>query len=74
MLEKHQFPDGVDPYVEKGNPASGLLWGILPEKIGKRGEGDNHVQAYNFRLTLTHDPTNRIPITAHKPENYDPKR
>ncbi len=74
MLNKHQFPDGVDPYVEKGKPASGLLWGIMPEKMGNRGEGDNHVQAYNFRLTLTHDPANRIPITALRPANYDPKR
>jgi hypothetical protein len=30
------------------------------------------VQAYNFRLCLTNDPANRIPITA--PPGYDPKR
>ena len=69
MLDKHQFPDGVDPYKEKGNPKSGLLYGISPLPMGKKGEADNHVQAYNFRITMTNDPANRIPIT--RPERYD---
>ena len=72
MLDKHQFPDGVDPYREKGNPRSGLLYGISKEPMGRQGEGDKHVQAYNFRMTLTNDPANRIPIT--KPERYDPTK
>lgn len=72
MREYHQFPDGVDPYKEKGNPKSGLLYGILKGKMGPAGIGDKEVQAYNFRITLTSDPTNMIPIT--KPENYDPSR
>lgn len=74
MLNKHQFPDGVDPYKVKGDPSSGLLWGILPDEVGQTGQGDSHVQAYNFRLTLTHDPSNRIPITDTKPDNYDPSK
>lgn len=64
MLDKHQFPDGVDPYREKGNPESGLLWGIMKGDMGKTGEGDKRVQAYNFRITMTNDPHNRIPITG----------
>ena len=28
LRDKHQFPDGIDPYKTKGNPESGLLWGI----------------------------------------------
>lgn len=72
MRAKHQFPDGVDPYVEKGNPDSGLLWGIMPGNPRPDGEGDGDIQAYNFRLTLTCDSANMIPIT--KPENYDPSR
>ena len=72
MLDKHQFPDGVDPYREKGNPESGLLWGIMKGDMGKTGEGDKRVQAYNFRITMTNDPHNRIPIT--RPENYDSTR
>ncbi|MGN1256701.1 MAG: FAD-dependent oxidoreductase [Bacteroidaceae bacterium] len=72
MLNKHQFPDGVDPYREKGNPKSGLLWGILKGEMGQTGKGDKRVQAYNFRITLTNDPQNRIPIT--RPEGYDSTR
>ncbi len=34
------------------------------------GEGDDAVMAYNYRLILTKDPENRVPIT--RPENYDP--
>lgn len=69
-LRHHQFPDGVDPYVEKGNPASGLLPHIQDLPINGYGVGDKLVQAYNFRLCLTDNPNNQVPIT--KPDNYDP--
>ncbi|MBQ6161445.1 MAG: FAD-dependent oxidoreductase [Prevotella sp.] len=72
MLDKHQFPDGIDPYKVKGDPKSGLLYGILKRNMGKRGDADKCVQAYNYRITLTNDPSNMLPIT--KPENYDPTR
>jgi len=68
----HQFPDYVDPYVVKGDPKSGLLYGILSEEPPIPGKGDKHIQAYNFRITLTDDPENLIPIT--RPENYDPSK
>jgi len=38
MLDRHQFPDGLDPYKEKDNPASGLLYGICLGKVGKPGD------------------------------------
>jgi len=66
----HQFVTGVDPYVEKGNPAGGLLPFIDPAGPGPEGEGDRRVQAYCFRMCLTDHPDNRIPF--HKPEGYDP--
>src|SRR5699024_4982938 len=69
---RHQFPDGVDPYVERGNPDSGLLWGISSDTLAANGAGDEGVQAYNFRLTLTNDPDNRIPIS--RPPGYDSTR
>lgn len=69
LLHGHQFTDGVDPYVVPGDPASGLLWGISPTGVDEQGSGDTLVQAYNFRICLTNDEENRIPIT--KPENYD---
>lgn len=68
----HQFPDDVDPFVEKGNPGSGLLWGISTNAASDQGEGDDLVQAYNFRLCLTDHPENKIPIA--QPENYDPEK
>lgn len=39
---------------------------------GSTGEGDGAVMAYNFRLFLSRDPANQVPIT--KPENYDRAR
>lgn len=70
LLDGHQFPDGIDPYVEKGNPSSGLLWGISSKPLLTNGTGDEKVQAYNFRICLTDNPTNKAKIG--KPENYDP--
>ncbi len=68
----HQFPDGVDPYIIPGDPKSGLLWGISDEELKPTGTGDKKVQAYCFRLCLTNNPDNMIPIT--KPEGYDSSR
>ena len=44
MLDGHQFPDGVDPYKEPGNPDSGLLWGISGEPVAANGTGDKKIQ------------------------------
>lgn len=68
MGKYHQFPDGIDPYVEPGNPASGLLPNINKDP-GVEGMGDKKIQAYNFRMCLTDIPENRIAV--EKPENYD---
>lgn len=72
MLDKHQFPDGIDPYKIKGKPESGLLWGISSEAVQANGTGDKKVQAYNFRMCLSKDPKNQVPIT--QPANYDPNK
>mgnify|MGYP001462648039 CR=1 FL=1 len=64
------FP--LDPYVVRGDPASGLLPLINPGEPGKQGEPAPGVQAYCFRLCLTTNPANMIPITP--PADYDPKR
>lgn len=65
----HNFIDRVDPYVIKGDPTSGLLPYITEGPPGVDGEGDNKIQAYCFRMTLTDHPDNRIPFK--KPENYN---
>jgi len=69
VMEGHQFPDGIDPYKIPGDPSSGLLWGISNEMLAGEGSGDNKVQAYNFRICLTNDPSNRIAIS--RPDGYD---
>ena len=40
IATNHQFPDGVDPYVVPGDPASGLLPGVTEGPAGEEGEGD----------------------------------
>lgn len=65
----HNFPDGVDPYKIPGKPESGLLWGISPGDMPADGMGDKKLQAYNFRICLTDDPDNLVPIT--RPDGYD---
>jgi hypothetical protein len=69
LRDKHQFPDGVDPYKIPGKPESGLLWGISEGMLMPNGSADTKVQAYNYRLCLTDDAANRIDIT--RPEGYD---
>jgi ribulose 1,5-bisphosphate synthetase/thiazole synthase len=68
----NQFPDSVSPYRIPGDASSGLLWGISNEKLPAIGSGDKKIQAYNFRICLSNDPANSIPIT--RPENYDSLR
>jgi hypothetical protein len=65
----HNFIDGIDPYIEKGNPSSGLLPFIVEGGPGIDGHGDKGIQAYCFRMTLTDVPENRIPFS--KPEGYN---
>jgi hypothetical protein len=69
---KHQFPFPVDPYVKPGDPASGLIPLVQPGDGGKPGDGDHRVQAYNFRLCITQDKANQLPIVA--PPGYDSNR
>ena len=64
----HNLVEGVDPYVVKGDPTSGLLPNISDKAPGVDGAGDKKIQAYCFRMTLTDHPDNRIPF--QKPENY----
>ncbi len=69
LMSGHQMPDGIDPYREKGNPESGLVWGVSDARLEPNGTGDKKVQAYNYRICLTSDPSNMVPIT--RPAGYD---
>jgi len=66
--QQHNLIPGVDPYIVKGDPNSGLLPNVNL-KPGLEGEGDDKIQAYCFRMCLTDHPDNRIPFK--KPANYD---
>ncbi len=66
---KNQLPNGIDPYIKPGDPASGLLPGVNPDAGGEDGEGDHRLQAYCFRMCLTDIPANLVPF--EKPEGYD---
>jgi hypothetical protein len=72
LRDKHQFPDGVDPYNIAGVSSSGVLWGIDPLSLAVCGSGDKKIQAYNFRICLTDSVQNGIEIT--RPQNYDSTR
>ncbi|MBL8993662.1 MAG: FAD-dependent oxidoreductase, partial [Spirochaetia bacterium] len=67
----HQFDHPVDPYLIPGKPESGLLPGIRGEDAGPDGRGDKLLQAYNFRMCMTDEASNRIPFP--KPAKYDAK-
>lgn len=59
--------EDINPY----SPRTGeLLPYIIPKPWGNNGEADRHMQSYCYRVTLTDDPSNMVPIT--KPEGYNP--
>src|SRR5262245_54827756 len=64
------FP--LDPYVVRGDASSGLLPLIQQGEPGQPGDPAPGVQAYCFRLCLTTNPANTIPIAP--PPDYDARR
>lgn len=63
-----QFSVRVDPYRIPGDPKSGLIPTIQDEPQGVPGKGDDHLQAYCFRVCLTKNGDNRLPF--YKPGGY----
>ena len=64
----HQFTWPLSAYAANHK----LLPEIDPGPLDAPGSGDRKVQAYNFRLILTHNPANKLPWP--KPARYDPAR
>lgn len=60
----------IDPFIEKGNPESGLLSLVEEDLNYKIGAGDYYTQAYNFRYYVTSDSQNKSEFK--KPQNYNP--
>ena len=68
----HHFKQKIDPYKIPGLPSSGLLPEVSAAPPGNKGDGDNKIQAYCYRLCMSTAPANSIPFP--KPEGYDAKR
>jgi len=59
--------------AEYHEPLAGRVykaWRSRPDEVGEgsTGEGDDVIQAYNYRLCLTADPKNRLPV--ERPATY----
>lgn len=71
----HQFGSvKITPWLLTNNPAGGLMAFIETNVVRVPGSADAHVQAYNFRMCLTQNPTNRIPLAAllnYQPAQYE---
>ena len=66
------FRTGREGAAEYGEPCAGKIyrwWKHGPDAEGTTYEGDDAIQAYNYRLCLTDNPQNRRAIP--RPENYD---
>ena len=59
----------LDPFVEPGNPDSGLLDWVENDHGKPIGSADNYTQAYNYRYYTSDNPEHRLPITP--PPDYD---
>ncbi|HZS55290.1 MAG TPA: FAD-dependent oxidoreductase [Bryobacteraceae bacterium] len=65
----HQFRFNVSADRAGG----GLLPFVVAQKdVAPTGAADRRFQSYCFRLCLTEDPANRLPVT--RPQSYDPHR
>lgn len=60
--------EGKDEFNEPGAGRVYKYWGGI-EGEGSTFQGDNAVQAYNYRLCLTNNPENRV--LFQKPKNYN---
>jgi hypothetical protein len=59
---------GVSPFIDSSN--STLIETVIPQPNLEPNDGDKIVQAYNYRLILTNNASNRLPLLP--PSNYTP--
>lgn len=71
-----RFRVGRESRREYGERFAGKLFMANKQFLpGSTGEGDRHVQCYNFRICLSHDSTNRLPIPQpadYRRDRYSP--
>ncbi|MCM1198035.1 MAG: FAD-dependent oxidoreductase [Clostridium sp.] len=66
------FRTGREGMEEFSEPCAGKVyrwWKHGPDEDGTTYKGDDAIQAYNYRICLTKDSRNRVPV--RKPDNYN---
>lgn len=57
-----------------GEPHAGQIYNVPGgERLGGTGAGDDRLPAFTFRIPLSSDPANQVPLTA-PPDDYDRSR
>lgn len=59
---------GVSPFTDSSNTT--LIETVVPQPDCSPSDGDSRVQAYNYRLILTNNASNRVPFLP--PANFTP--
>ena len=57
-----QLPKGINPYTDGTNKTIIPLVGVDESQAAPVGGADLNVGSYDWRLTLTDDPSNMVPI------------
>lgn len=69
-----EFRLGREGRDEFGEPHAGHIYNVPGgERIGGTGQGDKRMQAFTFRIPLSSNPENQVPLTA-APAGYDRTR
>ena len=64
----NQIDVPVEPWYVANDTTSGLVWGVDGVWAMEEGDGDDLVQSFNFRLCMTTNTSNQLPITS--PPDY----
>ena len=62
----------VNPFVSGGQVAGPLLPGVKGLTLAPPGSGDEKIMSYNFRVCLTNNASNMVPLP--KPAGYSPSQ
>eukprot|EP01052_Picozoa_sp_SAG31_P011471 SAG31_NODE_650_length_13187_cov_3.011843_5_plen_537_part_00 len=62
----------VNPFVSGGETPGPLLPGVKGLTLAPPGSGDKKIMAYNFRVCLTNNASNMVPLP--KPAGYNPSQ
>ena len=74
MPEPYANPENqFGVFVNATAPGGGVLPLVWPGSVAAVGDGDNRTMAYTFRLCMTDDPSNTVPL-PDPPGGYDPAR